>query len=257
MVFLIWLAVLPTIMLARRVLALDKIEKEPFGLLAKLFVFGMLTCIPAALIESLCTGVLESLVESAAVISALTYLIVVPLAEEGWKYLALRTTRKHPALNYTFDGIVYGVMVGLGFATLENILYVVEGQSVTLAVMRGVLSVPLHCTCGVYMGYFYGIAKNLQVKGLANQARSARLRALVVPWVIHGLYDYSLDVDSWLVLIAGLVATVITFFLTSRRVKYASDHDEPIMVYQKQPLLDSLFERVLPSKGLPVPPEGK
>ena len=263
MVFLIWLAILPSIRLARHVLSYDKIEKEPAGLLIKLFVFGMLTCVPAAFIESMGEGLITSVTENPAIISAFVYLLLVPFAEEGCKYVALRTTRKNPAFNYTFDGIVYGVMVGLGFATLENILYVLDNMSLSVAVMRGLLAVPMHCTCGVFMGYYYGVAKNLEVRGIKGEAATARRLTLAVPWVIHGLYDYALDLDSWVVLILGLMMTIAVFVLAARQGRIASANDQPILVMPPEtpPLLRSLFtgeaEQPQLSKGRPVPPYHK
>lgn len=227
---LFWLAILPSILLARRVLSYDKIEKEPFGLLAKLFFFGMLTCIPASIIEGLGDVPISLVSTSKGMYSALTFLVLVPLAEESVKYFALRSTHDDPNFNYTFDGIVYGTMVGLGFATLENLLYVFEYQTIETAVMRGILSVPLHCTCGIFMGYFYGVARGQEARGSAAEAARARRLALLVPWVIHGLYDYSLDVDSFVVLALGFICTIVVFWLAARQVRLASAADGPIGV---------------------------
>ena len=243
MTLLFWLAVLPSLMLARRVLALDKIEKEPLPLLAKLFVLGMLTCVPAGIIEEVGDLVLSAVVSSPAVYSALTFLLVVPLAEEFVKYRVLRSTWNNPNFNYTFDGIVYGVMASLGFATLENILYVLTEGTYTIAIMRGVLSVPLHCTCGVFMGYYYGVAKGLDVRGLTERAAFSRRLAMIVPCAIHGFYDYALDVDSWVVLIAGLLFTIVVFVFAVRQVRFASEHDTPIVADIARPDPQTLPER--------------
>ena len=227
---LIFLAVLPSILLAARVLAYDRIAKEPAGLLARLFLIGALTCIPAGIIEAVGMIPIEAISLSSSMASKLTYLFLVPLAEEGVKYLALRTTKKNPNFNYTFDGIVYAVMVGLGFATLENVLYVIENGSVEVAVMRGLLSVPLHCTCAIFMGYFYGVARGQEVRGSREQATRAYWLALIIPCIIHGLYDYSLDTESALSVIAGIGLAVIVFIIASLQVKIASAKDEPIAV---------------------------
>ncbi|MBP3893051.1 MAG: PrsW family intramembrane metalloprotease [Atopobiaceae bacterium] len=256
---LFWLAVLPSIILASRVLAYDRIEKEPPKLLLKLFCMGMLTCIPAAIIEAVGSGIIASVVTSERLLSMLMYLFLVPMAEEGVKYLALRRTHDNPNFNYTFDGIVYAVMVGLGFATLENILYVLEYQTIETAIMRGILSVPLHCTCGVFMGYFYGVARGQEARGSEEEAARARTLALAVPCIIHGLYDYSLDTETLLASLLGLAFTVIVFWLAAKQVKIASINDAPIMV--------SLAELNAPlpedgasdwkSKGTPPPPFNK
>lgn len=227
---LLFLAVLPSILLAHRVLSYDRIEREPAGLLIKLFVLGALSCIPAGLLEGAGMGLIYSVTSSEIWISRLTYLLLVPLAEEGCKYLALHTSRKSPEFNYTFDGIVYGAIVGLGFATLENVLYVLDAMAIEVAVLRGVLAVPLHCTCGIFMGYYYGVARGQEVHGHTAEMRRARLRMLLVPCLIHGIYDYSMDTDSVAMLVMGIVFTLIVFAVASRQVRIASANDAPIMV---------------------------
>ena len=258
MTILFWLAILPSILLARRVLSYDKVEKEPFSLLAKLFALGMLSCVPAGLIEQIGDIPISAISPTAGVYSALTFLVLVPFAEEISKYVMLRTSWKNPNFNYTFDGIVYGVMVGLGFATLENILYVLLEGTYTIAIMRGILSVPLHCTCGVFMGYYYGVAKGLEAQGMAERSAFSRKLAVAVPWIIHGLYDYALDVDSWVALVLGLIMTITVFVLAARQVRFASLHDTPIVNGFAEPDPTTLPTRRdwhdWSSKGTPAPP---
>lgn len=226
--FLLWLAILPTVFLAARVLSYDRVEKEPFGLLAKLFIFGMLTCIPAAIIEAIGETVISRISPSELFTSALTYLLLVPLAEEGMKLLALRTTHNDPNFNYTFDGIVYAVMVTLGFATLENVLYVFSFQTVETAIMRAVISVPMHCVCGIFMGYYYGVARGQEARGSMEQARLANRLCLLIPCIIHGLFDFSVDQDSIFIVLLGLACTLFVFFVAAKQVKISSLNDQPI-----------------------------
>lgn len=254
---LLWLAILPSIILARRVLAYDRIEKEPFGLLARLFILGMISCFPAGIIEAMGEVPLTAIVHSERMMSALMYLVIVPCAEEGVKYLVLRTTRKNPNFNYTFDGIVYGTMVGLGFATLENILYVTEYRTLSTAIMRGLFSVPLHCTCGIFMGYYFGVRRGQEARGNQDEAHRAAVLTLLVPCLIHGIYDYSLDTQSFLVLVLGFIFTLAVFWMASRQVKVASAHDAPIMVglsHLATPVPHEGFGLSSYSKGTPPPP---
>lgn len=240
MQILLFLAVLPSILLAYRVLTYDRIEKEPAGLLAKLFGLGMLSCVPASIIEAIGEiGIVSIVGDSGLLYSALTYLILVPLAEESCKYFMLRTTHDNPEFNYTFDGIVYGTMVALGFATLENVLYIAGYQTLATAIMRGILSVPLHCACGIFMGYCYGVAHGQEVRGSEEEAARARRLALIVPWVIHGLYDFSLDMESLPLFIFGILLTAVFFWIAARQVHIASANDAPIMVS-------------LPERGTPI-----
>jgi hypothetical protein len=84
------------------------------------------------------------------------------------------------------DGVVYGTAASLGFAALENILYVSEG-GFGLAVMRAVTAVPGHALLGVIMGFYVGRAR------FDPERRRRWLRlALVIPILLHGLYDFPL-----------------------------------------------------------------
>ena len=179
---LIWAALIPSIILMLLVLKQDKIESEPAGLLVKLFIFGALICLPAGILESVGEAAIMGATRDADMQALLMFLICVPLAEEGLKYLALRFgTWKNPAFNFTFDAIVYAVVVSLGFATLENVLYVMNYMSLQVAIVRGIMSVPLHCTCGVFMGYFYGMARNYHAHGNRAMSTLDSVLALVVP----------------------------------------------------------------------------
>ena len=226
---LIWAAIIPSIILIILVLKQDKIESEPIGLLIKLFFFGALTTLPAGLLETWGEMGIMAITRDKDMQTLLMFLICVPLVEEGLKYIALATTWKHEAFNFTFDGIVYAVIVSLGFATLENILYVMNYMSLQVALVRGILSVPVHCTCGVFMGYFYGMARNHNAHGEHSRSVLERLLALIVPLFIHGLYDFALSVDSNAISLAGLGFTVIIFILSFMQVRWSSKQDAYII----------------------------
>lgn len=93
---------------------------------------------------------------------------------------------RHREFDEPMDGIVYGVAASLGFATLENVLYVANG-GIGLAVMRALTAVPGHACWGAVMGYFAGQAK-------FRPAERSKLLALAVVWPItlHGIYDFPL-----------------------------------------------------------------
>ena len=136
----------------------DKVEKEPVGLIVRLFVFGMIAGPLAAILETVAFNVFEALLSPGTLLLILEYFIGVAAVEEGLKYIFLSTVRKNSHFNYVFDGIVYAVAVSLGFAALENVLYVFDG-GFEVAVMRAIFSVPGHCANGVIMGCFFGLAK--------------------------------------------------------------------------------------------------
>ena len=162
--FLTGLALLPAIALVVWIYRQDKVEKEPRGLLWKIFLFGVLSVIPAMILEIILDEVFLVFVDA----DTLCYVILdnfigVALIEEVCKMKAAKWAAwKHPAFNYKFDAIVYCVTSALGFAAIENVLYCMDGDIGT-AVTRALLSVPSHAIDGVIMGYFFGVAKEAEL----------------------------------------------------------------------------------------------
>ena len=144
---------LPVAVLLFYIYSHDKIEKEPPGLLIKLLFFGCLSCIPAVILETVWTNFLQGigLNPYSVIYLLIENFLVVALAEEGSKRVLLKLgSWNNPAFNYVFDGVVYAVCVSLGFAGLENVLYI-SGFGMDVAMVRGLAAVPLHCICGVFM----------------------------------------------------------------------------------------------------------
>ena len=91
--------------------------------------------------------------------AAYTAFIVAALTEEGMKFLAFYFFFwKNRNFNERFDGIVYAVYISLGFAGIENILYVFTG-GYSVGVIRALTAVPAHALFGIVMGYYFGMAK--------------------------------------------------------------------------------------------------
>ena len=88
--------------------------------------------------------------------------------------------------NERFDGIVYAVFISLGFALVENIMYVIQGGA-SVGLIRALTAVPAHALFGVVMGYYIGIARFSGV-----HRADYIIRALMWPIILHGFYDYCL-----------------------------------------------------------------
>lgn len=222
---LLWAAILPSGILSKRILDLDKVDREPARLLWKVFLLGCLSCAPAAILEAVGQGFIPEQI-SATAQSIAMFLVLVPFVEETCKFFALNSIRNEPEFNYTFDGIVYGVMASLGFATIENIVYVFLTGSITVAVTRALLSVPLHCVCGVFMGYYYGLAHRNGILGHGEMRSLYLSLALIVPMLIHGIYDVCLSLDDPTMSTGGLVFTLVMFVLAIQRARISAAHDE-------------------------------
>jgi len=183
----------------------DKHEREPVGLLIRSFAFGML----AVLVTFMISFPLDEFVPSDErnfSQQAFHAFVLVALVEEFSKFIFVRGLLfNHPEFNEPFDGIVYSVMVSMGFATLENILYVNQG-GISVAVMRMFTAVPAHATFAVIMGYYLGKAKFEHGRGLYA------ITGLLAATAFHGAYDYfwfiSFVPGIWMGAIASLAVGV-------------------------------------------------
>ena len=234
---LIAAAVIPAIILLIRIEKADRLEKESPRLLASLVLFGIISTAIAEVLEMIGITVLDMFFEEETVLyDVLLYFGVVAFAEEGAKYVLLkRRTWKNPEFNCQFDGVVYGVFVSLGFALWENIGYVAS-FGLSVALIRAVTAVPGHACFGVFMGAWYGMAK--QREGMEDFAGSKKFRvgALLVPALLHGLYDFiaSRSTESSSLVFFGFV--IVMFLVANRLIKHVSDNDAyiPILPFGSQ-----------------------
>ena len=211
---MLFLSVLPSIILFIVVWKGDRYEKEPSGLLIKLFIFGALTTVSAMIIEILFSDYILAFMDHQGMLYLLIEnFLIVALSEEAGKYFVLKkTTWKHPAFNYTFDAVVYAVSVSLGFATLENILYLFDG-SITTAVTRALFSVPGHVIDALYMGYYFGMARYADADNDERLKKKYLKLAFWIPVLIHGFYDFCLSTQYGIFILIFLVfEVVITIF---------------------------------------------
>ncbi|MBQ6734718.1 MAG: PrsW family intramembrane metalloprotease [Lachnospiraceae bacterium] len=190
--FSLIVALLPALFLMFLIYRQDRVEREPVGLLFKLFLLGALVTFPAGWLERLAVSFLRTVYPNAysTLFLFIENFLIVGLIEEGGKYLVLRTTWRHPAFNYRFDAVVYGAFSALGFAAAENLLYVFR-MGIGVAPVRAVTAIPLHCICGIFMGHFYGLAKSCERHALRGRAAQYHTIALLLPMLIHGFYDFS------------------------------------------------------------------
>jgi RsiW-degrading membrane proteinase PrsW (M82 family) len=148
---------------------------------------------------------------------------VISLSEEFAKYLFIRYyIFPKKVFDEPMDGIVYAIMVGMGFATLENILYVViRPEDMTTAFrigwLRMLTAVPGHAIFAVVMGYFIGRAK------FVTQGQAWLLwTGLCSAVLLHGLYDYFIfmRLREAFVLYFLLIGLAIAFLLLKKHSEY-------------------------------------
>lgn len=198
LLFLLAAALLPPLVLMWIVDRMDKVEKEPRALLWGLFLRGVLAMFPILVLEVVADQFIDFFYWNPMVYLFLAYFVVPGFIEEGIKYrVLLRRTWNDPNFNYRFDGVVYAVFVSLGFAAVENVMYVLTSGFST-AVARAIFSIPGHAMFGVVMGAGIGRAKWLFDHNQREQAAAARSRAWILAAILHGLYDFLLVGFGWI-----------------------------------------------------------
>ena len=183
-------AILPSLFLIYKVYQWDKTEKEPKGLLLSLFILGALSILPAVFFELVGTRILLSFFEENSfwMVIAMFILVVGPV-EEGLKYFFLKKRSwKHKAFDSMFDGIIYALVVSMGFALFENIGYV-QQMGLYAAFIRALTAIPAHATFSVFMGIWYAYAKQCENRGDIKGMKSNLTKAFLIPACIHGIYD--------------------------------------------------------------------
>ena len=182
---LLALAVAPGIAVCIFVYLRDRYEREPLRYLVVSFLLGMFSTIPALLIQLIAGDTREMTTNHYIASYAVFAYIIVAMSEEGCKWIMLRLyAYPKKSFNEPFDGIVYAVMVGMGFATVENIEYVFQYGYQT-GLLRFFLSVPAHAAFAILMGYYLGLAK------FSGSGRiGLMLKGLLLAIFFHGSFDF-------------------------------------------------------------------
>jgi RsiW-degrading membrane proteinase PrsW (M82 family) len=194
----------------------DKYDKEPIGLLVKSLIAGMLVVIPILLVGKVLVGIAPPMGRIGQ--AAYRAFIVAGTTEEVFKFLVLYLlVWNSPSFNEKFDGIVYAVFVSLGFAAVENVLYVMDGGFQT-AMIRAITAVPAHAIFGITMGYYLGIAHMYE-----ELRKSYLLKAILIPILLHGLYDFILMVEIGWFLLLFVPFVIGLYVLGMKKIKVLSD----------------------------------
>lgn len=187
------LAIAPTIAYIFWIYLKDKYDKEPINRLVKFFLLGVFMGVIALIIEfillklDILTGYTSTIYIS---------FIVAGMTEEGLKaFVLIPNLLKERYFNEELDGIIYSVFLSLGFATLENLLYILkEDQSTVIQVglIRAIISVPAHMLFAITMGYYISKYKFSTDK---FKKREYLILSVLIPILIHGVFDFILMIE--------------------------------------------------------------
>lgn len=171
----------------------DKYEREPVKHILISFLLGCVSVIPALILE-LSFGEYIPEDPSNLALTAFFAFVVVAGSEEFSKMIMLRFyAYRQIEFDEPFDGIVYGVMVSLGFAAVENLMYVyINGGGMGVALLRMFTAIPAHASFGVIMGYYFGLAWQHK-----EFAWNYKMRGFLSAVLLHGTYDFFLMQNNY------------------------------------------------------------
>jgi protease PrsW len=204
---IIVLAVLPALLICYGIFHIDRYEKEGLLPLCLCFGLGVLATFPAVLIERWGFYYADGLAATPRVL--VNAFLVIAANEEAWKLLALLLGAfVWQFFNEPVDGIVYAVMIGMGFATAENFVYAQYGME-TL-VLRAFTAVPAHLFFAIVMGYYMGVAKFSPTE----QQMQMIVKAFGYTVLMHGIYDVLIlqHWSRWLPVFAAIALYQCLFF---------------------------------------------
>lgn len=215
---LILLALAPAAAIVWYIYGRDKFEKEPRHLLVRAFFLGIFSIVPA-LIGSIFGESLGIGISANIWLTFVHAFFVVALCEEFAKYIFLRWFMfPRPEFNEPYDGIMYGVMVGMGFAAFENVLYALQ-SGIETTILRMFTAVPAHGAFGVIMGYYAGLAHIIPQK-----RNFLFLKGLLLATIAHGAYDFFLMQRNYegLMLMTPVVL-ILSIRFSRRAIAYSQE----------------------------------
>ncbi|MCL1821827.1 MAG: PrsW family glutamic-type intramembrane protease [Prolixibacteraceae bacterium] len=214
---IITISLAPVAIIAFYIWSCDKYEREPVKLILTAMLLGAAIAVPVVFVEHIISQSGSFFTGAAA--SFWNAFVVAAFTEESFKFLVLwLLILKSPEFNDKYDGIVYATFVSLGFAGVENILYVADSGYVT-GLMRAFTAVPAHAIFGITMGFYFGMAKFYPY-----ERRSLKAKSLLIPILLHGIYDFILMTETewlWIVFIGFVIFLYTSGF---KRIKTLSRH---------------------------------
>lgn len=227
--FYIMAAIVPAFFLLRYIYRHDTIEKEPLHLLWSLILCGVAAALCSIVLEWIGNLILDNTLsqDSPYYILVLAFLVVAAV-EEGTKlYFLKRRTWNDWNFSHLFDGVVYSAFVSLGFAAFENIKYVFS-YGLSVVVPRALFAIPGHLGFSVFMGVFYGLAKQCENRG----DKKGKIFYLIFSYgsavFLHGFYDACAMSGTTTATVVFYVFVIAMYFIVYQVIKKASENDRPI-----------------------------
>ena len=231
---MLFIIVLPIVLITLFVYNKDK-HKEPIDLLVQLFLLGMLSCILTLGTSLILDNYLPFMKEgsnSKELISIFLYSFIgVALIEEMFKWIFLYLKGfKSKEFDELYDVVVYSIFISLGFAFLENVFFILSDDIINMStiILRAVTAIPGHACYAVFMGYYLSLARKFKSERKKILVRNNIALSIIVPIMLHGIYDFCLLSNIRLLMFVFIGFMVILYIISYKKLEIASHSSKKI-----------------------------
>ena len=230
---MLFIMILPMILIILYINSKDK-QKEPVGLLIQLFLLGMVSCLLTLGISL----VLDEFVpfmkanDNKSLTSIFLYSFIgIALIEELSKWILLYIRGyKSSHFDELYDVIVYSIFISLGFAFLENIIFLINEESINVyaVILRAITAVPGHACYGVFMGYYLSLSKKFKIEENKILTRNNIILSIIVPILLHGVYDFCLLSNIKILIYVFIIFMIILYAVSYKKIKISANCNRKI-----------------------------
>ena len=209
-------SIIPVLIILAVIYNMSEVKKQPLWLLFILFLGGILSWVMVRYISRfLGNDIYKSQIEINEALGNKGFFLVsfgiIAIIEEMSKYIVITIMCfKNKYFKNPYDAIMYAVCISLGFAFVENIMYI-NNYGMGVAISRAIFSIPAHASFGIIMGYYLGVSKLCRDKGEANASALTRYSAFFIPLIFHGFYDFLLNFNTESIYIIFLIYVIIMY----------------------------------------------
>lgn len=212
----IFASLIPVLIILAVIYNMGEVKKQPLWILALLFVGGILSWVIVRYISKyLGNDIYKSQIEVSENLGNKGFFLVsfgiIAVIEEISKYIVITIMCfKNKYFKNPYDAIMYAVCISLGFAFIENIMYI-SNFGIGVAISRAIFSIPAHASFGIIMGYYLGMSKLCKDNKNDSYSALTRYSAFFIPFIFHGFYDYLLNFNTESIYIIFLVYVIIMY----------------------------------------------
>lgn len=232
-------SIIPVLLILWVIYNMGEVKKQPLWMLVLLFTGGIISWVMVRYISRLLgNDIYKSQVEISNNLGNKGFFLVsfgiIAIIEELSKYIVIAIMCfKNKFFKNPYDAIMYAVCISLGFAFVENIMYI-NNYGMSVAISRAIFSIPAHASFGIIMGYYLGLAKMCNDNDNKSYSAFARYCALLIPLVFHGIYDYLLNFNTESIYVVFLIYVIIMYLFVIYLLFKLNKIDDKWLRHQKK-----------------------